>query len=537
MGSILNIKKGLALTLCLTIFASNMFFISQAFAQTDELGNGDLGYDKDALNDALNNQNPDADWISTNTSSNRSDINTDNRTDGSGWTNTSDDDFINDVNNRDNNTQTTVDWLLRDAPEGIDTNNVTNYGGELTTIGDVTDVENFYSDTQAGQAVAGSGIKDSSQQVEDSSVGEVASCAFGATLGTAVSAALQQAATKILAEFAIRTGINKTTSFVKVPVLDNAVIREQQRTNNIAGNLEGKETGLSIFGIPILPSWDAIGYCIVNTMIRYISESTIRWINSGFRGNPAFIENFDQFFADLANREVAIFLSEVASTDLLCGDLQVDVQRSILDRYNSNYLSGGSRTGSASGYGSCTFDQRTYTPQGGGITSDGGGSQAGGSGVTNGGGGTQISLAAYSSGDTSTAITGGWEALSMLARPENNIIGATIQANRALDAQIADVTESVRTQVVDVNGGNLSSKDSRGNIVTPGAIIEQRLNNQLDLPSDRLILADEFNEVVTQLINQLIKIALDETLGRVNGGLRAVQEDYEGRLRELSQGE
>jgi hypothetical protein len=45
---------------------------------------------------------------------------------------------------------------------------------------------------------------------------------------------------------------------------------------------------------------------------------------------------------------------------------------------------------------------------------------------------------------------------------------------------------------------------------TPGSVIQQQLESTLDLPKDRLAIADEFDEVVAALVNQLIKTALSE---------------------------
>lgn len=487
MESILSIKKGVATTLCFTLFVSNLFFVSEVFAQEN---------DSVAI--------PEMDSLSST---------------GTGFQSTS-------WPSPSGTPSSTSIIPSTNQETGIQNSNSPLYDAwnnpqEVTPFESWDQVMEQYNNTQAGQARAGEGIKDSSQSGGSSPVTSTASCAIGTALGSAVSSAMQQAATKILAKIAVGKAMDTAKKVITVPVLDNSVVREAQTQNNKLGNIEAKETGLSLFGIPILPSWDAIGYCIINTMIAYISESTIRWINSGFKGNPAFIENFDQFFEDLANRQVAIFLGTIASTDFLCGDLKVGVQRNILDRYNNNYYNDYSRTGSTRGYGACTFDERFGS----------GNYSSGGSSV---GGQNPISLAAYTNGDRTASVQGGWEALAMVARPENNTFGATIQANSELNRKIESVTESAKTEVIDVNKGNLSKKDARGNVVTPGSVIEGRLNKALDIPSDRLNIADEFNEVVTALVNQLIKVALDETLGRVNSGLREIQRETRDELRDLA---
>jgi len=488
MESILKTKKAVALSLCLTLIASNLFMVGEVFAAEDE-----------------------AKWIKDFRPGEEEpigDFPTPTITDGLG-----------DSGRTTYNIQTPSGSPTVNSTSNLATTwqNKWSFATDPNTSGSNSayyqDAIDAFSNTQGGQAIAGEGIKDrSTNQV--GAVGGTASCAAGAALGAAVSGAMQQAASRMLATIATNTAKNAATSFIKVPVLDSAAVLEAQTQNNKLGNLESKETGLSLFGIPVLPSWDAIGYCIVNTMIKYISESTIRWINTGFKGNPAFIENFDQFFTDIANREISMFLGEIASSDLLCGDLRVGVQRSLLDGYNSQYGNSYGRTGTNTGYGACTFDRKF----GGGSYSQGGGSL-----------GSPVSLSAYSSGDQQAVVSGGWGAWMEAFQPQNNIYGASIRAKNEADRRIAARTDSVETEVT-INNGTISAKDSRGNVVTPGSVIQQRLNKSLDIPSDRLNLADEFNEVVTALINQLIKVALDETVGRVNRGLREVQTEIRGEI-------
>ncbi len=77
-----------------------------------------------------------------------------------------------------------------------------------------------------------------------------------------------------------------------------------------------------------------------------------------------------------------------------------------------------------------------------------------------------------------------------------------------------------------VNDGVQSTPDEDGNIQTPGKIIQSQIEKRLGLDEDRLVLAKEFDEVVTALVDALIKIALDEILP--DGAERYVKINIDG---------
>jgi len=390
------------------------------------------------------------------------------------------------------------------------------------------EADEYYKTTQAGQYVAGDGKKVIGGG--KSSTGNFASCAIGQQLGAQVSAAISKNAQAITKKIAEEFAATNLTSKIKVPVLDDAVRRQGVAQNEKLSELKAKEVGSNFFGLK-LPSLDSIAYCLINTIIIHISESTIRWINTGFKGNPAFIENFDQFFSDLADREVVKFLTEIGNSDFLCGDLRIGVQRNLIGAHNgSRYYSNDGKN--VSGYGACSFGKKssgsqTVTNPDGTITITS--SSGSGSGYS------EADRAAYAEGDLTTVKKGGWDAYYDLIQPENNIYGASIQAKHLAQDKVNSRAESARTEVITINNGNLSAKDRDGNIYTPGSVIQQQLHKTLDIPSDRLVIADEFDEIMTVLVEQLIKIALDKTVGKVNRTLAEVQSDINSKRRELLQ--
>ncbi len=233
----------------------------------------------------------------------------------------------------------------------------------------------------------------------------------------------------------------------EVPTADNAI--------------RGKETG-TIVGI----SWDQIGYCAVNEIIAEIGRATVAWINSGFEGNPVFVDNPEQFFADIADIQAGNFLNEV-SNGFLCSPIKNIVRVNLATRYNS----------SVSPYQSqCTFSS------------------------------VSGNVEQFMSGETFS-----WEDwYSYTQVPSNSAYGATIQGNIELDSRIAQ-SLGVQSKLLDWGRGFLSFTDPEtGKVSSPGSIVEGQLNQRLFSGESRLQLADEFDEIVTALVNQLVKVAISE---------------------------
>ena len=262
-------------------------------------------------------------------------------------------------------------------------------------------------------------------------------------------------------------------------------------------------TNVSIFGIgiPAFPSWDSMGYCIVNTMIIYIADSTIQWINTGFEGNPAFLNNPNQFFEDLANQEKVAFLQGLAYgvNSSVCGVFKNSVVSAILSRYGKNQQNmygqqGYQNGGYNSGYGqngaisACPFDQ------------------------------TPGKLNAFMTGGFNQG--GGWDTWFQVSQnPMSNPYDTYFLANDRMNQQVEAVQLSQNRELT-WNNGYLSfrkcengEKDkSKCSITTPGTVIQNQLNSTLNLGKNRLVLAEKFDQVVTAVVDQLITTALDKAL-------------------------
>lgn len=228
--------------------------------------------------------------------------------------------------------------------------------------------------------------------------------------------------------------------------------------------IRAKEVGdLGNLGV----SWDSIGFCLINSIIQYIGQSTVQWINSGFQGNPVFVDNPEQFFSDIADLEAGRFLGEI-SNGYLCSPIQAPVRLNIANTYNNSISPYSNR-------GRCTFS---------GISGN---------------------MESFLSGNSFS-----WQDWISYSRPSNNTYGATVSAQLELDKRIASAL-GTESKLLDWGRGFLSFKDPEtGKISSPGTIIEGQINSRLGSSERRIEMADEFDEVVNALVNQLIKIAISE---------------------------
>ena len=312
--------------------------------------------------------------------------------------------------------------------------------------------------------------------------GKGIACSAGQILANLITSAVSAGVQSL-----VKKGVTTATSeALKVPVNpDNTVTAQNTSDINDATRLHtnAQSGGLDPSGsVLITPSWDSIAWCIINTIIEYLIDSTIAWANTGFNGNPAFITNPKAFFEGLADQEAGAFIQEVAkgSGINVCQPFRVQISLGLAQAYGNN--SGGRRL-------SCTIESiiKNYD------------------GFVNG-----------------NFNQGGWEGwFAMTQSDPNNWMGAHQIANDEMYARIG-ARNNTATLELGWNKGFLSfqhcadksdpknPKDCQ--IDTPGTLIQSSLEKSLNLPKDRLIVAQKFDQLVTTLVNSLIKVALDKVL-------------------------
>ncbi len=287
---------------------------------------------------------------------------------------------------------------------------------------------------------------------ESNAAADALSCSVGAIIGNALTAVVSKGIDSLL----------------------GTVLKEEVPTKE--GPHRAKEVGsLVVWGIPILPSWDSIAYCLANTIITYVSDSTIAWIQSGFEGKPAFVDDPTKLFQDISDYEMGNFLQNLGG-GFLCEPFEAYVTTNLINSYTNNY----------SNRGRCTLD----TVQG--------------------------NVESFLSGDSFDYNS----YFAVTQNPANNPYGSYLLAEAEARNRIELGIGPIKTEL-DWGNGYFSwkAKDgpNAGKTVTPGSVIETQLEQRLGLAPDRLVMAEKFDQVVSTLVNYLIKTALTETLGAVKG--------------------
>jgi hypothetical protein len=230
---------------------------------------------------------------------------------------------------------------------------------------------------------------------------------------------------------------------------------------------------------------DGLAFAVINTIIEMLTRDILNWINSGFKGNPAFIQNPEQFFLDVGDQVTGQFL-QGSDLALLCTPFSAQVITA-LATYRGK-----------TGRYQCTLSKV----------------------ITN----SQNFVNNLSSSDT----WNNW--LQLTSNPANNPYGSFMMANDEISLRIAGETFT-QSKLLDWGKGffsvpdpdcaatNAAARKSSGTYghiasasdcpkVTPGAAIENQLNANLDSGRQRLVIATSFNQIVSALLSQLAKQAL-----------------------------
>lgn len=301
--------------------------------------------------------------------------------------------------------------------------------------------------------------------------GAAVSCAFGQISGNLLAVAMGE----------IATGL-RDFNFLTTTTAGGGIVVAEASTSITTGtvSVEDVNLGPKESGSPWFPSTDGVAFCLLNSMIVGLSDATVAWINSGFEGNPIFIDNPEKFFKDLADREISIFLSELGD-GFLCKEFDLDLKLAIINQETE-------RRG-----GWCTLDRAKENVE--------------------------------------RTLSGDWFSFEVYdeirKNPANTPVGAYLildgEIRTSVQEQIANTSKELDwgggyfswkvCEEVEVDEGFAGPANQICETVTPGDVIQSKVNDRLGLAEGRILVADEFNEIVNALVNQLIKIAAEEILG------------------------
>ena len=227
--------------------------------------------------------------------------------------------------------------------------------------------------------------------------------------------------------------------------------------------------------------FDCIAWAIAKMIWRSIAASVIDWINGGFNGKPAFIQNFDRFLLGIADN-IAGEIIQGAGLGFLCSPFQLNIRIALATRYSQR------------GAPQCTLTQV----------------------IAN----VQNFMKNFSQG--------GWGAwIQFTSAPQNNpyggyLLGEATIALRTQDAKsqqsqqlswgsgFLSLTKQTCKQVpVSINGmAPQMTQRCTSSIQTPGELIANKIGSTVDAPELSILMADELNEIIDALSQQLILKAL-----------------------------
>lgn len=249
--------------------------------------------------------------------------------------------------------------------------------------------------------------------------------------------------------------------------------------------------------------FDTLAWQVANLAIESVTKSLVNWINSGFQGSPAFITDLNRNLRGLGDTVAKQFFNELS---VAYGDIELSpFQNRVLDAVRLGYYL---HTSPESFYTRYPYTLNQVSPD----------------------------ARAFLQGDFNQ---GGWNAwFATVMNPQNNPYGAQQLAEETLSNIVAGATGN-RVQELSWNRGFLSWRgdcpEPEGDVQlsgeepcigqeirTPGSVIEQQLNAQIGAGGRRLEVADEMNEIIGALLNQLVL----QVLGK--GGLRGVSSPSSG---------
>ena len=232
-------------------------------------------------------------------------------------------------------------------------------------------------------------------------------------------------------------------------------------------------------------SLDGIAFMIGKAIISSMIGSLIKWINSGFKGKPAFIQDVKRFLLDAADRAAGEYINDLGGIgSFICSPFQLDIQIALAIQYQQarehdepdecrlsgivdnleNFYNGTFNDSSLEDFFVITSNPEKYTPY-----------------------------------------------------------GQLLSAQSNMRVRLANAKGQVLVEA-DWGGGFLSGKicqmiqGSKGpkescTISKPGQVIAGSLNKALGAGTDQLVAADEINELISALIGQLANQAITGAAG------------------------
>ncbi len=244
-----------------------------------------------------------------------------------------------------------------------------------------------------------------------------------------------------------------TGSLAAAPIAEKRTVEDEKKV---------EETGVTLMGVQIFPAMQSVAFCAKNMLIAYITATVEKWVAEAFAGAATFVEDLQADFNDIMN----IAFEEAIGEINVCVHLRATVDLSAL----ANAL----RLKPAAPPNRCTFvfDQHAkFMLEGKVFDFD------------------------------------NFE--SMYLNPNNNVMGAFLAVDSVYNTKYNNYKEK---HIIELNWGNgvLPWKDDKGRTVTPGQFVMSKIQKILNKNLDTLSFANEWDEVMFIITNQIIKTNLQD---------------------------
>ncbi|MFT5036608.1 MAG: hypothetical protein ACI9VM_000170 [Candidatus Azotimanducaceae bacterium] len=218
---------------------------------------------------------------------------------------------------------------------------------------------------------------------------------------------------------------------------------------------------------------DPLFWQLANAVLKNMINSTTAWVANGFEGSPAFVTDLEGFLINAADTAAGEFLKS-KGLGFICSPFKLDLQIAL----STEYYSSGKNFKAQCTLSGIVDNMDNFLN---GTFSEGG--WAGWFELTQG-----------THNDPNRAF------LDLGARMNATVRNAEGQEYSVLRASNFFLDVKQCDEVTDPGNGE-SSEVCRTS--TPGNVVQAQLNDTLGIPRDRLVVADEFNELVGTLFSQI----------------------------------
>ncbi len=222
---------------------------------------------------------------------------------------------------------------------------------------------------------------------------------------------------------------------------------------------------------------NGLAWAAAKALLSNLVKDLTRWVQSGFEGKPMFVSDMKGWLVDVADKEFGAFIEEQAGVgSFLCSPFKLD----ILIALNLSFAR------SIDGAPSCTLTDVVDNVEG------------------------------FTSGVRGSFAEGGWnDWIDLTTSPTTNTLyGQFLDAEAEMFARV-DEAEAELTAELDRGEGFRSLKECEDvdqpdgttkevcKVTTPGKMISNSISSNLDSSREVLVTADEINELIGSLIEQV----------------------------------